>query len=960
MGPYDDFRIDVPFEHGRIMAEPLKILFIGHTEGDLKQLSDLLRGADFDVIVKNITTFEELEREPLKDEWEIILGRYKFQDADVKDVIKIVKEKGVEAPFIVIAEDAAAEAAAEIFDAGASDVVTKRNLAYIIPVIKKELQEVQKKKVLRKEADEALFKVALLEAQANTAIDGILVVDRNGKTVLTNRRFAEMWNIPGELLETKDDKKIMRHVLGQLKDSAGFEKDVEYLYSHPGEISRDELIFRDGRVFDRYTSPLEDKDGRYYGRIWYFRDVTEREEAKKKLQASGERFKELFDSMLNCVVVYEAVNGGGDFVISNFNRAAERTEKISRKDVIGKNISDVFPGAVKFGIVDILRSVWVTGKPEHIRDSFYEDERISGWRDNQIYKLSSGEVVAVYEDTTVKKLNLDTQSIIKSLLELALEDISIDEFLKRTLDMIFSFHSFSFERKGAIFLAEPGGNSLVMKVKKDIPEDLENLCSKVEFGRCLCGRAASTKQIIFSSHMDERHETRYENMKSHGHYCVPIMSAGRLLGVINLYLKEGYAHRKEDEDFLASIANTVAGVIERKHAEEELKIHRVHLEELVIRRSAELSKTKDRLQFLISSTPVVIYSAAISGNYRTTYISDTVREQLGYEPREFLDDPDFWVNHIHPDDAERILGEFGRLLAEKTLSHEYRFLLKKGGYRWVMDKLNLVQDENGGPKEIVGYLIDIDARKHAEDEAVKLNNELDRHLKDAIAANNELDSFSYSVSHDLRSPLRAIDGFTKILFDENQEKFDAEGKRIVDIIRENTGRMSELIDDLLDFARLSRLPLNSAPTDIDGMVTAIFSELNARYPGREIQLVKGTLPKIYADPKLLRHVLGNLIDNALKFTRHKKPAVIEIGYTKDDGEIIYFVKDNGAGFDMKYADKLFGVFQRLHTAEQFEGTGVGLAIVQRIINRHGGRVWINSRKDDGATVYFTIPAPAKK
>ncbi len=222
------------------------------------------------------------------------------------------------------------------------------------------------------------------------------------------------------------------------------------------------------------------------------------------------------------------------------------------------------------------------------------------------------------------------------------------------------------------------------------------------------------------------------------------------------------------------------------------------------------------------------------------------------------------------------------------------------------------------------------------------------------AANKELEAFSYSVSHDLRAPLRAIDGFSRILLEDFAAQLPAESRRYLDLVRANTQQMGHLVDDLLAFSRLSRQPLNKqrvAPADL---VRQALADLRAEQEGRRVEIVVGDLPDCEGDPALLKQVFVNLLANALKYTRKREVARIEVGCENREGERVCFVRDNGVGFDMQYVGKLFRVFQRLHRAEEYEGTGVGLAIVQRIIQRHGGRAWAEAEVNQGATFYFTI------
>jgi signal transduction histidine kinase len=235
---------------------------------------------------------------------------------------------------------------------------------------------------------------------------------------------------------------------------------------------------------------------------------------------------------------------------------------------------------------------------------------------------------------------------------------------------------------------------------------------------------------------------------------------------------------------------------------------------------------------------------------------------------------------------------------------------------------------------------------------------VERGVQELSRSNRELEAFSYSVSHDLRAPLRAIDGFSEVLVDEYGNRLDEEGQRLLGIIRENTQRMGRLIDELLAYSRLGRKTIEPTEIDMNSLAREVIEESNMVGSDVQPDFKIGPLPKAYGDRVLIRQVLTNLVANAVKFSRPKPEIKIEIGGRNNSDKNLYYVKDNGVGFDMRYADKMFGVFQRLHGHSEFEGTGVGLAIVQRIVQRHGGTVWAEGKVNEGATFYFTLPPGA--
>ena len=237
----------------------------------------------------------------------------------------------------------------------------------------------------------------------------------------------------------------------------------------------------------------------------------------------------------------------------------------------------------------------------------------------------------------------------------------------------------------------------------------------------------------------------------------------------------------------------------------------------------------------------------------------------------------------------------------------------------------------------------------------ELEHRVQQRTSELTAANKELEAFAYTVSHDLRAPLRAMDGFARIVMDDYAPRLGDEGRRQLGIIRDNAQRMSRLIDDLLNFSLMGRHEIALSEIDMTALATGVAEELRLQEPHRKIKIDIGHLPRIPGDTSMMRQVWVNLIANAIKFTRPQPEAHIEISSLTEAGENIYIVKDNGVGFDMQYADKLFGVFHRLHGQEEFEGTGIGLAIVKRIIDRHGGRIWAESAVNGGATFFFALP-----
>jgi PAS domain S-box-containing protein len=275
----------------------------------------------------------------------------------------------------------------------------------------------------------------------------------------------------------------------------------------------------------------------------------------------------------------------------------------------------------------------------------------------------------------------------------------------------------------------------------------------------------------------------------------------------------------------------------------------------------------------------------------------------------------------------------------------------------VASRWALRRDERGQAVAILETNNDVSDRKRREEEIRKLNVELAKRTADLESSNKELEAFAYSISHDLRAPIRHVAGYAQLLQKHSSSALDEKSQRYMATILESAKRMGTLIDDLLAFSRIGRSEAREATVNLDLLVKEALSEVQQDTNGRNIAWQISPLPDLYGDPSMLRLALVNLIANAVKFTRSRPDAEIEIGcLEKGDDEVVVFVKDNGVGFDMKYVDKLFGVFQRLHSADAFEGTGIGLATVQRIIHRHGGRVWAEGLVNGGATFFLSVPS----
>jgi PAS domain S-box-containing protein len=336
-----------------------------------------------------------------------------------------------------------------------------------------------------------------------------------------------------------------------------------------------------------------------------------------------------------------------------------------------------------------------------------------------------------------------------------------------------------------------------------------------------------------------------------------------------------------------------------------------------------------------------------------TYWNRGSQELYGWTPEQAIGrrSPEL-LHTIFPKPLEEIREE---LLHSGRWDGEVERTRADGTQVVVASRWSLRLEERGQPAAILETNNDITERKRGEEEIRALNEELGKRTTDLEAINKELEAFAYSISHDLRAPLRHMVGFTELLQKNAASVLNEKSQRYVGIILESAKKMGNLIDDLLAFSRIGRAEANKRFVSLDEIAREVLSEVRPETAGRDIAWKVGELPVCYGDGSMLRLALVNLVSNAAKFTRTRPKAEIEIGcMTQQQDQIVVFVRDNGVGFNMKYVDKLFGVFQRLHPYEAFEGTGIGLATVQRIVHRHGGRVWAEGIVDQGATFYFSL------
>ncbi|MFZ5479609.1 MAG: PAS domain S-box protein [Myxococcota bacterium] len=618
--------------------------------------------------------------------------------------------------------------------------------------------------------------VSLVESALESTADGLLVVDRGRRIVRHNTRFAQMWQTPEELLISRDDALVLSFVADQLVEPEAFLARVHELYASPEADSFDVLRFKDGRVFERYSSP-QVRGGEVIGRVWSFRDVTERRRVEAALRASEQKYRSLYTQT---PVMMHSIDRDGRLVsVSNHWLA---TLGYERHEVIGrKSVEFLTPASRRYAEEVVLPAYFRTGACRDVPYQF------------------------VHKDGTI-----------------------LDALLSAT------------------------------------------------------------------------------------------------------------AERDAEGGVLRSLA-VIVDVTDRNQVERALR------------------ESEARFQTLARVSPVGIWRTDAAGE--CIYVNERWCEISGLAPEEARGRG--WARAIHPDDRDRVVEHWNRAArGEAPFVAEYRMLDPRGVATWVLGQAAAERASDGEVVGYVGTITDITQRRRAEEELREYRARLEEivaaRTRELASANLELESFSSAVSHDLRAPLRAIDAYCRLLLEEQAARLDPASLEHLRRVHLASQRMRQLVEDLLRLSRVTRGTVRREPVDLAAIAREIAGDLRAADPGRVVEFVFPDTLVAEGDPDLLRILLENLLGNAWKFTSHHARARIELAVDTVDGSPVYRVRDDGAGFDPAYAGRLFRAFERLHAQSEFEGTGIGLATVRRIVERHCGRVWAEGAVEAGATVSFTL------
>ena len=746
----------------------------------------------------------------------------------------------------------------------------------------------------------SLYTRSLIEA----SLDPLVTISKSGKIMDVNRATEEATGVSRGALIGSD---FSDYFTDPEKARRGYERVFaeETIRDYPLAIRH-----VSGRVVDVLYSAtvFRNQKGEVEGVFAAARDVTERLKAEEALRATEQRVRMLLDSTAEAIYG-ETAEGKCTFC----NPATARLLGYdSPGELLGKDMHSLMHHS-RFDGTPFPSGECPITSATHEGRSFHADNLVFWRKDGSCFAAECwshplfegggaiGSVVTFLDISERKRAQEQVHEA--SLYVRSLIEASLDPLL-------------TISRKGKI---------------TDVNQATEK------------ATGVSRDQLIgsdFSGYFTEpaKAQLGYQRVFAEGHvrdYPLAIRHAsGAVMDV--LYNATVFRNTKGEVEGVFAAARDVT---ERKRVEEELRLSR------------------ERLDLAQKAGHAGTFDWDILNNINIW--TPEVEEVHGLARGEFAGKYEDWESLVLPEDLATARACINASLNSGEFGGEWRIRRRNDGQvRWILARAKVLFDDSGRPARMIGVNIDVTERKQAEEEVRQLNNELEQRVIQRTAqleaANKELEAFTYSVSHDLRAPLRHISGFSKILTEEFGANLPAEAQRHLQRIEEGTHRMGQLVDDLLNLARVGRRDLSLQVTGLKSLVDEVIGGLKPEIGGRQIEWKIGNLPYADCDSALMKQVFQNLLSNAVKFTRPREHAVIEVGQREQDGNTVVYVRDNGVGFSMKYADKLFGVFQRLHRVEDFEGTGVGLATVQRIIQKHGGRIWAEAELDKGASFCFTL------
>ena len=882
----------------------LHILFLEDVPSDVSVVQHELRRAGLVVQLRHVETkaafVEELNKQPP----DVILSDHGLPSFDGFAALALAKAKYPLVPFIFVTSSMGGESVTEAFKQGANDYVLKSQLSKLGPALKRALREaIHKRDRLKSPDDESSLRFLI----QNVKDYAIMRLDSSGAVTFWSAGATELYGFnPDEVLGQHCSKLYPEEDLqsGHLdvaletaKAKGIFEEECDRLRKHGNPIHAKATL-----------RPLKLADGTLQGFVHVSHRVGEPIPILRAMPATDERYRHLVEL---CPCALLVVSTTGQILYAN-PAAATLLKSPNAKELKSHTLQNIAPPSEGVSLLEKIREAKQEGH------SFVEHDLVR--LDNTPVPVEISASPVIYLGHT--QLEIVTHDITEQRrAEQALRDREqhVRAILDTALDAIVSI-----DHTGTIQEWNPAAERI--------------------FG--------------------------YRRSEAVGHMLdalvVPVALRKRYRECLDRYLATGYCsleggsmeltlRRANQEEFQVELAISRSGTDEQPWCTALIR-------DITERKQAQaaLQKSEEYFRMLVEGAKdYALYMLDAQG--RVAGWNAGAERLVGYKAEDIVGK--HFLIFFTPEDVAAGLPNIilKRAKAEGRLWNEGWRLRKDGSRFWSRGVVTALRDEAGNLKGYSKIAHDRTQQKGHEEEIMRLNATLEQRVTERTAqleaAINELEAFSYSVSHDLRSPLRHITGYIDILRTEAGRSLNKSARQHLETIAQSARRMSDLIDALLAFSRMGQSEMHQTDVKLDSLVEQARRELAQETQGRDIQWQVEPLPIVHGDAFLLRQAFVNLLSNALKYTRGRHPAQIEIGAGIFESEVRVHIRDNGVGFDQEYADKLWGVFQRLHRAEEFEGTGIGLANVRRIIHRHGGKTWAESSPNEGATFYFSLPQP---
>ncbi|MFX1367757.1 MAG: PAS domain S-box protein [Promethearchaeota archaeon] len=768
-----------------------------------------------------------------------------------------------------------------------------------------------------------------------------LVLDRKGNITLLNRKGCEVLGYsPGEILG--------RSWFEFVPESARLEVRAAFNQIMAGTLpfieGQERMVLtrnNEERLISWYTTPLRDESGSIVGLLSSGEDITEKRWAENALKESEENYRTLVQSISDLVFVYDA-----DDRYVEFYGQSEEDLVVPPEEFLGRRPAEVLPNNIAAEYLRTIRKVRETGASQ----TFDYPLTVTGEDQWFSAKMSLHEdqsrVIAVVRNITPRVRAEETASrerqAFRVIAEAATYATDPSDLSQRVLEGLLELLEFD---KGTIRLYDADRNCLFGTATKNIdPERIADVVSVDEetAETIIVSRTALRKAPVFAPNISEiedlkQYVERLHNLEIRSLVAWPLVDeANNLLGVLNLAAENPKEMDQASISFFETVAVMFTRILERQMTQEALR------------------KAEKKFRSVFNAIPVglQILEQGIGGELRLVEVNPAIDKMLVSPSTPLLGKT---LEEIAPSHQKELVIERCTRALKDQLQWETEDVIAEDNQvrRAVRTSIFPVL-----PGMIALSFLDLTERVQAEMEVQRLNEQLsqlvDERTAELAAANKELEAFAYTVSHDLRAPLRTMDGFSQAVLEDYSETLDETGRNYLQRIRQAASKMSNLIEDILSLSRVTRFDMDRTPLDLSLMAEEVIMELQRGDSKREVKVVIEKDIKARCDRRLMRAALQNLIGNAWKFTSQVEAGRIEFGTMQIEEETVYYVRDNGAGFDMEFSEKLFRPFQRLHGVDEFEGSGIGLATVERAIERHGGRIWAEGKVGKGATFYFTL------